>query len=124
MELASRRLADTVVLSPTGRIDHASAEGFRAALTPHLAGCADGQDRVVLDLGAVEYVSSAGLRVLMLAAKQARSQGGTLVVAALAPLVREVFDISRFSLVFPIYPTVRDALAAVSTAALVGWEPP
>lgn len=118
MELTPRRYADVVVLAPAGRIDHGNAESFKSALTPHLAGCAASQDRLVLDLSRLEYVSSTGLRVFMLAAKQAKAQGGTVAVAGLQPLVREVFDISRFTLVFDVYPSVRDALAAVSPPAL------
>ena len=82
MELAAKRFADTVALFPTGRIDHASADAFKAALAPYLAGVASGRDRAVLDLSGLEYISSAGLRVLMLASKQAKAQGGALVVAA------------------------------------------
>lgn len=118
MDLRSRRLADTIVLSPAGRIDHATAEPFREALLAGLGTCAPGKDHVVLDLGGVEYVASAGLRALMLAAKQVKTQGGTLVVAALQPVVREVFEISKFTLLFKTYASVRDALAAISPGAL------
>jgi anti-sigma B factor antagonist/stage II sporulation protein AA (anti-sigma F factor antagonist) len=122
MELGPRRFAETVVLSPAGRIDHATAEGFKTALLGELAACAPGRDRVVLDLGGVEYIASVGLRALMLAARQAKAQGSTLVVAALQPLVREVFEISRFTLLFSVYPTVRDALVALSPDALVAFD--
>jgi len=64
MELSPRRFADAVVLAPAGRIDQSSADAFKAALAPHLERCADGGDRVVLDLSGVDYISSAGLRVL------------------------------------------------------------
>src|SRR2546427_6531339 len=112
MDLAQKRLAGTVVLAPSGRIDHATAEAFKTSLGPHVARCAAGQDRVVLDFGAVDYISSAGLRVLMLAAKQAKAQGGVLAVAALQPIVREIFEISRFTLVLNVFPTLDEALAA------------
>jgi anti-anti-sigma factor len=112
MELLTARQGDALVLSPRGRIDHASAETFKAALAPHLAGI--GPERpVVLDLGAVDYIASIGLRVLMLASRQARAQGGTIAVAALQPLVREIFEISKFTLVFPCFPTVTAALAGL-----------
>jgi anti-sigma B factor antagonist/stage II sporulation protein AA (anti-sigma F factor antagonist) len=110
MDLVSARHGDTLVLSPRGRIDHASAEAFKAALSPHLAASGPGQP-LVLDLGAVDYIASIGLRVLMLASRQARAQGGTIAVAALQPLVREIFEISKFTLVFPCFPTVAEALA-------------
>jgi anti-sigma B factor antagonist/stage II sporulation protein AA (anti-sigma F factor antagonist) len=110
IQLSSARHGDVVVLSPRGRIDHASAEAFKTSLGPYLAQSGPGQP-VVLDFAGVEYIASVGLRVLMLASRQARAQGGTIVVAALAPLVREIFEISKFTLVFPCFPTVADALA-------------
>jgi anti-sigma B factor antagonist/stage II sporulation protein AA (anti-sigma F factor antagonist) len=122
MQLPARRFAEVVVLSPVGRIDQATSDGFKVSLAAFLDGCVAGGDSLVLDLGGVDYVSSVGLRVLMLAAKQAKAQGGTVVVAALQPLVREIFDISRFSLVFETFGSVRDALQRVSPAALAASE--
>ena len=111
MDLFPKRHGDTVVVSPTGRIDQANAEVFKSALAPHLERCAKGQDRLVLDLSGLDYISSAGLRILMLAAKQSKAQGGKLLLACLQPLVQEIFEISRFTLVFEIAPTLPDALA-------------
>ena len=89
MELAPRRFADALLLRPSGRLDHCTAPDFRVALAPRLERCVKGGDVVVLDLAGVEHVSSAGLRVLMLASRQVSGQGGTLVVAAPQPRVRE-----------------------------------
>ena len=112
------RFADVVVLTPKGRVDHAAAEGFRTDLAPHLVRCAAGQDHVVLDFSGVHYISSAGLRVLMLAAKQAKAQNGFLAVAAVQPLVQEILEISKFTLVLRMLPSVREAVAAASPAGL------
>jgi anti-sigma B factor antagonist len=122
MELAAKRFADTVALYAMGRIDHATADSFKAALAPHLADVASGRDRAVIDLAGVEYISSVGLRVLMLASKQVKAQGGALAVADLQPVVREIFEISRFNLVLEVFPTLRDALARLSPAALAAFE--
>ena len=122
MDLPLKRFADTVVLAPSGRIDHGSAEGFKDALRPHLEGCATGRDQLVLDLSKVDYMSSAGLRVLMLARKQAKAQGGTLVVASLTPVVKEIFEISRFTVVFEVFASVRDALARISPSATAAFD--
>jgi anti-anti-sigma factor len=122
VDLTPKRFADAVVLCPAGRIDHTSSDDFRAALAPFLERCAAGGDHVVLDLAALEYISSAGLRVLMLARKQAKAQGGTLVVAGLASVVKEIFEISKFTLVFDVFPDVRAALARVSPSALAAFE--
>jgi anti-sigma B factor antagonist/stage II sporulation protein AA (anti-sigma F factor antagonist) len=117
MKMTSKRYGDTVILSPQGRIDHASFEDFKSALAPHLEHCANGQDCVVLDLSAVEYISSVGLRVLMMASKKARAQNGMIVVAALQPIVKEIFEISHFDLVLETFQTVPDAIAKVSPSA-------
>jgi anti-anti-sigma factor len=122
MKLDHTRFADVVVLAPIGRVDHTTAEAFRTAVAPHLTRCATGQDHVVLDLAGVDYISSAGLRVLMLAAKQAKAQNGFLAVAAVQPLVQEILEISKFTLVLRIQPSVRDAVAAVSPAALAALD--
>jgi anti-anti-sigma factor len=122
MRLDHARFADVLVLSPRGRVDHASAEGLKTALAPYLARCAQGQDAVVLDLAGVDYISSAGLRVLMLAAKQARAQSGFLAVAAVQPVVQEILEISKFTLVLRVLPSVREAVAAASPAGLAAFE--
>ena len=122
MDLSPRRFADAVVVAPVGRIDQSRADDFQEALAPHLAGCAAGRDRLILDLSGLQYISSAGLRVLMLAAKQSKAQDGTLVLTGLQPLVREIFEISRFTLVFDIAPSLRDAIAKASPSALSAFE--
>jgi anti-anti-sigma factor len=122
MKLSPRRFADAVVVFPVGRIDQSSADTFMEALAPHLERCAAGEDRLVLDLSDLEYISSAGLRVLMLAAKQTKAQGGTLLVTGLQPLVKEILEISRFTMVLDITPSLRDALAKASASALTAFE--
>jgi anti-sigma B factor antagonist len=122
MDLTPKRYADTVVLSPVGRIDHATSDGFKAALAPYVARCADGLDRVLLDFVGVEYISSVGLRVLMLASKQAKTQGGSIGVATLQPTVKEIFDISRFAMVLGVFASVRAGLAELSPRALAAFD--
>lgn len=121
MQLTHRRIGNAVVLAASGRIDHASADSFKEALQPHLAQCKADGDVVVLDFSGVEYISSVGLRVLMLAAKQAKGQEGAVAVAALQPVVKEIFEISKFTLVVPCFAGVRDALAELAPAALVAY---
>ena len=122
MDIRNKIYGDVLVLSPEGRIDHANSEEFRQALKPLIERCSANGERLVFDLAGVDYVSSAGLRCFMLAEKQAKSQGGTIVVAAMQPVVNEIFQISRFTLVFETFPTVRDALAKVSPTALKAFD--
>ncbi len=81
-----------------------------------------GPQGIVFDLSALEYISSGGLRCFMLASNEARSRGGKIVVAAPRPVVAEIFQISRFNLIFDIHATLRDALAAVSPAAAAAFD--
>jgi anti-anti-sigma factor len=121
MQLIERNVGNALVLAASGRIDHATAERFRTALQPHLARCKGGEGAIVLEFSAVEYISSVGLRVLMLAAKQARLQGGSIGVSGLQPVVKEIFEISKFNLVIPCFASVRDALSALAPAALASY---
>ena len=121
MTLTPRHYADTLVLALAGRLDHDSSERFRVELEAFLQGARDGRC-IVLDLAGLEYVSSAGLRCFMLAAKQAGAQGGKILIAAMRPLVAEIFQISRFHLLFEIHPTVRAALAASSAQAAAAFD--
>ena len=117
-----RQVGNALVLAASGRIDHASAEGFRAALQPYLDR-SKADDVIVLDLSGVEYISSVGLRVLMLAAKQTRSQKSAIAVAALQPVVKEIFEISKFNLVIPSFVGVREALGDLAPSALAAYGP-
>lgn len=117
MELHAERRADIVILRPVGRIDHHTADAFHEALAPHLEACKAGGDRLLFDLSALEYISSAGLRVLMIATKRTKPAGGEIAVAAPQTVVREVLEITRFNLVFPVHLTIADGLRALSPAA-------
>jgi anti-anti-sigma factor len=122
MHVSQERYGDALVLTPVGRIDNSTTDQLRSDLDTHVAACRKGGDRLILDFSKVDYISSVGLRVLMLAAKKVREQDGTIVVAALQPVVREIFEISRFNLVFQCFATVRDALGKVSATALAAYE--
>jgi Anti-anti-sigma regulatory factor (antagonist of anti-sigma factor) len=73
---------------------------------------------VVLDFSGVEYISSVGLRVLMIAARQMRERQSQLLVAALQSVVAEIFAISRFDRILTVTATLDDAMARCSAAAL------
>ena len=122
MQVSQERYADALVLTPVGRVDNSTTDALRADLNAHIAACRKDGDRLVLDFSKVDYISSVGLRVLMLAAKKAREQEGTIVVAGLQPVVREIFEISRFNLVFQCFGTVREALGKVSANALAAYD--
>lgn len=120
MNLNSKLQGNTLVLAPQGRIDHTSSEAFLAALKPHLAECKSGGTPVVLDFGSTEYISSVGLRVLMLAARQVKAQNGCIAIAAPPRPLKEILEVSRFNLVYKIFDSVD---AAITSFSLAGIEP-
>jgi len=122
MECKIQTLANVVLIEVEGRIDHGTAPAFGSALLPHVDGCTGETKKLLLDLGAVNYMSSAGLRVVMIAAKGCRKQSGKMVLAALQPTIQEIFKIGRFDMVLDTFATVREALAAISPAALVLYD--
>jgi anti-anti-sigma factor len=122
MALKARSYANAHVIPLAGRLDHDNSEAYRVELLSQIEQHAVGGAAIVLDLSGLKYVSSAGLRVFMLASRQAKAQGSRVLVAAAQPMVAEIFLISRFNLIFSIHPTVRDALAAVSAEAAEAFD--
>lgn len=106
MNLPLRENAGLVVAIVSGRIDHSNADAFNLAPAPLLEKCIAGGKPLILDFSGVDYISSVGLRSLMLASRQAKSQRGVFAVAGMQPLVQEVFTISRFSLIMPCYVSI------------------
>jgi anti-anti-sigma factor len=121
LQLLHHRLADVIVVTPTGQLDHPTAQQLQQALQPVLDDSA-GVSALVMDFAGVEYISSMGLRVLLLAAKHMRAKNARIAVAALQPVVDEIFGIARFRHVVEVFPSVRDALAQVSPSALAAYD--
>ena len=122
MNVTSRRFANAVVLLVEGRLDQDTCGDFTRELMTYVDSVAHGGGAIILDLSHLEYVSSAGLRCFMLASRQAKSQKGRIFVAALQPMVAEIFEISHFNLVFQVFGTVQEALAAVSADAAAAFQ--
>lgn len=101
---------DIAILRPRGRLDSATSPELERAVLERLeAGC----KRMVFDLADLDYVSSAGLRVILLAGKKLRATQGKLVLAGMRDVVREVFDMSGFLTLFAVTPDVEQAITKV-----------
>lgn len=109
MNLPLRENAGLLIAAISGRIDHANADAFNAALEPLLKNCGAGSKPLILDFAGVDYISSVGLRSLMIASRLVKSQKGVFAIAGMQPLVQEIFTISRFSLIMPCYASVNAA---------------
>ncbi len=113
MEVSDGNVGATRVLQVRGRLDHSRAKDFEIALASRLIACTPEGSPLVLDFSGVAYISSVGLRVLLLAARQVKAQSGRIAVAALTPIVTEVFQVSHFNLVLSVYPDVAAAAAGL-----------
>jgi anti-sigma B factor antagonist len=110
VKVAERLLAGAVVcVSVEGRLDAATVPTFEQTLQRLLA---EGQYRLVVEMKAVNYISSSGLRALLTARRQARSRGGDVFLCNLHSRVREIFEMVGFMSVFGIYPTSEEAADA------------
>lgn len=119
MNIGEARFGPAMVLYPDGRLDQDTATAFQERLLAALGGDCKG---VVVDFNKVPYISSVGLRAIMIAAKQSKADGISLSVSDLTPTVKEIFEISRFNFVVSVNESLRDALAAVSGDALSAYE--
>lgn len=111
MEIGEESRNGILVLKPSGRIDSGTAGAFEARLVQAVT---PGPSKVVVDMAILSYISSAGLRALLVAAKKAKPAGSRIVLAAMSSNIREVFDMSGFSTLFEIHPNDADATAALS----------
>ncbi len=110
MDLREDVVGDVTVLAVDGRIDSGTAPVLGERLTAALA--ASGR-RLVLDFSRLEYISSAGFRILLLAAKRAETGGCRLVLCGISGKVRQLFDLGGFLDLFAISGSREEGLAAV-----------
>jgi anti-sigma B factor antagonist len=122
VQFSSQQLGDVFVVIPVGQIDHPNAQQLQQALAPVLEAAALSKSALVFDFSGVEYISSVGLRVLLMAAKQLRAWNARIAVAALQPVVKEIFDIARFNHVLEMFTSVREALQQFSAPALAAYD--
>ena len=110
MNLQQESQNGVVIVTPNGRLDISSAKLVEDSLT----GIIDrGHTRLVLDLSQLDYISSAGLRTLLVVAKRVEAAKGKIALAALKPNVREVLEVGGFDRIFAIHPDRAAAQAAV-----------
>jgi anti-anti-sigma factor len=111
MDVTEERQGKTVIVAAKGRLDSNMDKSFEARLMELAAGA---EASLVIDLGQVDYVSSAGLRILLITVKKVKAGKGKLALCSIQSQVREVFDISGLSAVFSIFPERQAAIQAVA----------
>jgi anti-anti-sigma factor len=108
MEIEQSTSGHVNVVAPSGRIDTTTSPSVEDTLQTIVSG---GARDLVVDLRQVEYISSAGLRVLLVAAKRIRDLGGRLVLCDMTEPVRQVFQLAGFLPLFAIEPSREAAVA-------------
>ncbi len=109
MAIDFQRNENALIIQTAERVDSSNAMQFLTDLEATI----EPSDRVViLDMGRLTYISSAGLRVILQTAKTLQRENSGFAICALSGTVREVFQISGFDQVIAIHTTQDEAIAA------------
>ena len=122
MDITSRTYGDVVVVEPAGRIDYPAGAEFERSLLALTNPSAGADAGLVVDMQGVTYIGSVGLRVLLVAAKALHARAVRIAVANVQPTVREIMAIAHFETVVEIFPTLNDAIGALSSNALAAYR--
>ena len=106
MKIAIQRDGGDVLIHDEGRMDTTNYNEFESAVNEVFK---EEVKNIYLDLSELSYISSSGLRVLLAIQKKMMTLGGKIKLCALQPAIREIFDISGFSSIFPIFPDMETA---------------
>ena len=109
MEVTEGRAGNTTTLRIVGRVDSSVSKVLEHKVHDDEAR----DDRIVVDLRDMNYVSSAGLRSFIILAKHARSRNQTIALAGMQEEITEIFEISGLLDLFAVYDSVDAAVAAL-----------
>ncbi len=110
MEIIESTQNDTPILKVIGRVDSKTALDFEEKVIDSIQ---NGSQNVLIDCEELDYISSAGLRVLNKGAKKLKAVKGKIVLFSMEEYIREVFEIAGFDMFLPIVPGLDDALNAI-----------
>jgi anti-sigma B factor antagonist len=111
MEIIQKEEKGIVSIAIKGRLDADSSMEAEKVVKDALGGEAK---RLLFNLGELDYLSSAGLRVLLGAAKEMRRRDGKIVLCALNEFVKEIFEVSGFQSLIPIADSVESGIEILS----------
>lgn len=111
IEMSHEQRNGALILRPKKRIDSSTAKSFEEQANAQVDAH---PGNVVIDFSELDYISSAGLRVVLTTAKRAKAAGGALTLSGVRDNVREVFDVSGFAAIFGMHDTVDAAIASLA----------
>lgn len=109
MDIAVRDVDDVKVLAFAGNLDTSTAPEAESTINGLLDG---GNAKILINFENLNYISSAGLRVLLATAKKIKAVSGSFKICGLNKTVQEVFDISGFSTILSVAASEEEALSA------------
>ena len=110
MEINTEQKGGVLVALTVDRVDGSNAREFQEALQAVIK---DTGNAFLLDMEQLTYISSAGLRVILLIARTLQGKNTKFAVCSLSDSVREVFEISGFDKIVDTHATQADAIAAL-----------
>ncbi|MGD8314730.1 MAG: STAS domain-containing protein [Syntrophobacterales bacterium] len=110
MEVIEKKQDGICILTLSGRLDASSSSEFREKIFKIIE---DGTNRVILDCENLNYISSAGLRVVLEATKEIKQSNGKIMLCALQDYIKEVFEVAQFEAFLPIGDTLEEAIKTI-----------
>ncbi|MDD4189939.1 MAG: STAS domain-containing protein [Mangrovibacterium sp.] len=107
MKLVHQTADDIVILSVSGKIDTNTSSEFETEIQSVIDG---GGKKILIDCTQLDHISSAGLRVILLAAKKLKRSDGKIVLSSLKEHVKAIFEIAGFSDMLPIAATIDEGI--------------
>jgi anti-sigma B factor antagonist len=107
MEIREKELGDAYIIEISGRMDTINSKDLEARLNSIIG---RNVARIVIDMEAVDYISSVGLRVLLASLKRQKESHRFLVLASLQPFVKDIFRVTGLEKIFSIYSSQEDAI--------------
>jgi anti-sigma B factor antagonist len=107
MEIIEENQSGINIFKLNGRLDSNTSQGFEKKIFQAID---DGSKSMVIDFKDLEYISSAGLRVILKATKALKREEGKMMLCDMQDYVKEVFEIAGFDSFLPIVGTMDDAL--------------
>jgi anti-anti-sigma factor len=110
MEIHDERIGDTCVVTVKGRLDSGASAAFADRVGALIT---NGNRNLLIDFAGVDFVTSAGLRAVLILVKKVKAAGGSFALCGVRDSVREVLDITGFTGMFSIHPARDEAIAAL-----------
>jgi anti-anti-sigma factor len=107
MEIIQSKTNEAIVLKLEGRLDTNTASAFEEKLMGLIN---NKENRIVVDFSQLDFISSSGLRVLLMAGKKIKTTNGKLGLCSLQDNVKEVFDVAGFTMLFSMFSNKEEAI--------------